>query len=282
MADRHMADRHMAEKHTANRHIDLDHARRAFARYLERFDTNDPKIALKVRHTYAVVDAATYLADSEGLSPEDRDLAQLIALLHDIGRFEQLRVFHSYDDRNASHASIGLQLLFNDGRIRDFIATDAYDKIIYEAIRDHSLLAIAPDVTGRALLHARLVRDADKLDNFRVKTVDPVESMLDESAAELGRESVSDNIYQDFMAHRPIRRDDRHTKLDMWVSYLAFVYDFNFRSSYTYVLDHDYLHACVARIPYATPQTAERMAAIEREATAYCREQAGEKPLEWR
>jgi HD superfamily phosphohydrolase YqeK len=74
-------------------HIDRDRAAHAFERYVERFDPQDPKIALKVEHTRRVADLAEKIARSlpEGASPEYVDLAWLLGLLHDVGRFEQVR-----------------------------------------------------------------------------------------------------------------------------------------------------------------------------------------------
>lgn len=253
--------------------ISMEHARRAFIEFLKPFNCQDPKIALKIRHTYAVIKASEYLADFLHLEGEEKDLALLIGLLHDIGRFEQLTLFDSYDDNLMSHADCGLKVLFTDDRIRDFVDTDEYDEIIYHAIKNHSLFAIDPALSGRALLHARIIRDADKLDNFRVKTEDPVSAMLDISAEELGSIDVSDHILAEFLAHHQIKKEDRHTKMDMWVSFIAFIFDFNFPASHQYVLEHHYIEGNVDRIPYSNPETARKMERIRREALDFCREQ---------
>ena len=66
---------------------------------------------------------------------EDENLAKLIALLHDIGRFEQIRLYHTFSDKDSiNHAEFGAKLLFEDGLIRKFVETDKYDKIIKNAI----------------------------------------------------------------------------------------------------------------------------------------------------
>lgn len=257
----------------------LEHAKETFHNYVSQYDLNDPKIALKVRHTYAVVDACGYLADSLELDEENRDLALLIGLLHDIGRFEQLTRFNSYDDNLLPHAECGLEVLFDQNNIRSYIESDRYDDIIYAAIKNHSLFAIDPAVSGQTLLHAKIIRDADKLDNFRVKAVDPIEAMLDVDEEYLGADGVSDNIFRDFMEHRPILKADRHTKLDMWISYLAFIYDFNFPASYQYVLDHHCIESNIDRIRYTNPDTAEKMAAIRAEAISFCREKCSRRDL---
>lgn len=44
--------------------------------------------------------------------------------------FEQIKRFNSFDDRNIDHAKLGVQVLFKEGMIRNFIDDDQYDEII--------------------------------------------------------------------------------------------------------------------------------------------------------
>lgn len=254
--------------------ICITRAKAAFQQFLTQFDTSDPKIALKIRHTYGVMDACDYLAKAMHLSETDHQLALLIGLLHDIGRFEQLTRFNSYDDNLLPHAECGLEVLFDQNHIRDFVTTDKYDDIIYHAIKNHSTYAIDSSLPGQKLLHAQIIRDADKLDNFRVKTEDSIPAMLDVTEEELGQESVTDTIFQCFKDHKLILKSDRRTHMDMWISYLAFIFDFNFPASYQFVLDHDYINLNIDRIPYSNPDTAEKMAQIKEIASSYCKEKA--------
>lgn len=66
------------------------------------------------------------------LNDEDKDLAMLIALLHDIGRFDQAKQmkFFREDLMNYDHAKLEVKLLFESGEIRKFIKTDKYDNVI--------------------------------------------------------------------------------------------------------------------------------------------------------
>ena len=57
---------------------------------------NDDKVRLKIVHTYGVVKQSEEIAKRMRLSEEDTELARMIALLHDIGRFEQLKRFDSF------------------------------------------------------------------------------------------------------------------------------------------------------------------------------------------
>ena len=78
--------------------MDFSHAKKIFADYLRQYDSGNDKIRLKIVHTYGVVDAAAFIAKGLSLSHEDTALALHIALLHDIGRFEQLKKYDSFDD----------------------------------------------------------------------------------------------------------------------------------------------------------------------------------------
>ena len=49
----------------------------------------------------------------------------------------------------------------------------------------------------RILLHARLIRDADKLDNCRVKLEDPLETFAGGSAEEIGAQKISPKVRAD-------------------------------------------------------------------------------------
>ena len=71
--------------------LDYSKARNEFEKYLDGYDRTDDKIKLKIIHTYGVAEQSEKVARRMGLSEEDVTLARIIALLHDIGRFEQLK-----------------------------------------------------------------------------------------------------------------------------------------------------------------------------------------------
>lgn len=71
--------------------IDKDKARRAFEDYTNRYDVTNKKIWLKVEHTYRVAELCEVISASVGYAGQDDALAWLVGLLHDVGRFEQIR-----------------------------------------------------------------------------------------------------------------------------------------------------------------------------------------------
>ena len=96
--------------------IDRDREQRAFAAYTEHYNAADPKVKLKIDHTYRVAALCARIARSLSLPPEDVDLAWLCGLLHDVGRFEQLRRYNTFiDSQSVSHAALSVQVLFDEG-----------------------------------------------------------------------------------------------------------------------------------------------------------------------
>lgn len=251
--------------------IDLGHAKREFQIYLKEFDTQDPMIQLKIRHTFSVVDFSQYIAEDLQLKEEQTALANLIALLHDIGRFDQLKTYHSYDDsKTMNHAMHGVELLFGEQRlIERFIADRSYDRMIKCAIANHNKYQIEEGLSGEELLQAQLIRDSDKTDNFKVKEQEPLEAIFGKEVSAIGKERISDEILEQFLQHRQIRREDRKTHMDTWVSFLAFIFDYNFCSGLKLILEQRYIDRLVDRIPYQCPETKLRMEQIRECANAY-------------
>ena len=143
--------------------IDLLKAQKAFQKYISHYDSTIPSIRLKIIHTYKVIECSEYLCHKLHLSKEDSDLASLIALLHDIGRFEQWMRYQSFaDHKTIDHALFSSQLLFDEGLIREFIEDDQYDDIIKHAIEQHNRYQVEDGFDEKTLLFIHLIRDADK------------------------------------------------------------------------------------------------------------------------
>lgn len=258
--------------------IDIEYAQRAFQKYLAPYDASDDKIRLKIVHTFHVKRASGEIAKRLGLSDEDARLALLIGLLHDIGRFEQLRIYHSFiDAETIDHAVLGVKILFEDGKIRDFIKDDSYDKIIREAILNHNRYAIEDGLSERSLLHAKLIRDADKLDNYRVKLEDSIETMLGAGITEanLGGFKISDAVYEEAKKQISVLSGLRKTPMDIWVSYLAVTFDIYFNDTLKIIDEQDYIRRLAGRVAYTDPETKERVRLLEASVLSYIRERIG-------
>ena len=80
--------------------MDIDKAKLEFIKYTNDYKKEESHlINLKIDHTFRVMDLCKEIADSLGLSEEKVDLARLCGLLHDLGRFEQVKQTDSFSDR---------------------------------------------------------------------------------------------------------------------------------------------------------------------------------------
>lgn len=250
--------------------LDFNKAKRTFQDYLKQYDLTDGKIKLKIRHTFGVITLSEYIGKDLKLKEEDIELAKIIALLHDVGRFEQIKVFDDFRDyETLDHAELGVKILFEDNLIRNFIEEDIYDNIILKAIKNHNKLNIEDNLNEEELLHAKIIRDADKTDNFRVKANDNFEDIFNSSKEKLENAAISDKIYNDFMNDKIIISSERITDIDHWVSYLAFIFDYNFNSGLKYIKEKNYINILVDRIEYKLEDTKIKMETIRKHAIDY-------------
>ena len=252
--------------------LNFEAAKQFFEEYLDGYDRENDKVKLKIIHTYGVVEQSRNLAERLMLSEEDTSLAMIIALLHDIGRFEQLKRYDSFEPATMDHAAYGVKVLFEEGMIRRFVACDVWDDIIRTAIAKHSDFILEGIDEERTLFHAKLIRDADKLDNCRVKLEDDLETFMGATAAEIGAQRISPKVREDALAGRSIYSPDRETLMDYWVSYLAYFYDLNFRESLDIVEENDYVRRIFDRVPYTEPGTRQTMEKLREKLVTYVRE----------
>ncbi len=112
-------------------------------------------------------------------------------------------------------------------------------------------------------MHARIIRDADKLDNCRVKLEDTMETMLGVSASEVGKTTVSPEVMEQFRRKESILASTRKTKMDYWLSYMAYFFDINYRVSMEMIRENNYVARLLGRIPYSNPQTRAQAAEVE-------------------
>ncbi|MCR5467763.1 MAG: HD domain-containing protein [Lachnospiraceae bacterium] len=253
---------------------DFTKAKHAFQIYLRDFDTKDDKIALKVAHTMRVVQVAEEISTKMNLDKEDVLLAKFIGLLHDIGRFVQLKETGSFDDSIVPHAVLSNRILFDEGKIRNFIETDEYDNIMYESIKNHGVFKPDEILTGRELLHSKIIRDADKIDNFHTKLIEDIPTMLDVTMEELCMEDISEYAYNTFAAHEPLLNAKRETHLDMWISYIAYIYDLNFKESLEIVREHDYANRLFERVNCKNENTYRKMGELSEIMEKYLQEKS--------
>jgi HD domain len=235
---------------------DLEHLKKWFTDYVADFYTDDPvhnsTIRLKEKHTKRVCENIMLLGKALGLSNEEMMMAETMALFHDIGRFKQYTIYGTFKDMDSeNHALLGLRELttYNvlDGCTKD------EKKWITKAIANHNASAISNKENEKSLLYIRLLRDADKLDiwkvfldhfNTRDKQPNPVvEFSLPDDP------TFSPRVLSAFSQERFVRFQDLNTLNDFKLLLLSWVFDLNFPASIQLVKDRGYVEKIGATLP---------------------------------
>lgn len=239
--------------------INIEKSKREFKKYVSNYDIKDRKIQVKIAHIERTANIAKKIAKSLNLSREDIELAELIGLLHDIGRFEQVKRYQTFVDRNSvNHGELGVKILFEEGIIRKFIENTQYDDIIKTSILNHNRNRNNLEfLNKKEEIHSKIIRDADKTDIIYVMTFEEKQVIWEKE--DLSKEEMTDEIYQEFMKEEEIDYNKRKTSVDFLVSHFAFVYDFYYPYGLKIVKEKKYYDKIYQRFKFENKQTEKRM-----------------------
>lgn len=223
-------------------YIDQTKALDAFAAYIRPYDAADPKVKLKIDHTYRVAALCRRIAQSIALPPADADLAWLCGLLHDVGRFEQLRRFGTFDDAHSiDHAAASAEVLFDRRHIRDYLTDDAADALLRTAVAQHSAYRLPDGLDRRTKQFCEILRDADKVDILRVNVEVPMEEIYNVTTQALRTSAISPAVEQAFYEHHAVLRALKRCPADNAVGHASLVYELVYPESRRAVQEQGYL-----------------------------------------
>jgi len=214
--------------------MDLELVKKVFDEYITNYDMTDKKINLKYVHSYKVMELMKDLSERLELNDEEIVLAQIIGLLHDIGRFEQVKRYDSFNDRKTcDHGDLGCTYLFDEEHIKDFgiDINSSEARIIEKAIRNHNKVGILEELNDKELLFAKMIRDMDKVDIYRVISVE-YERYFDAN-------EVTEEVLKMFSEGKSIPHTITKSKSDGLITELAFVYDIYFNEGFDILAETD-------------------------------------------
>ena len=232
--------------------MDRTHALAAFWDYVGAYDPSSPRIALKVDHTLRVASLCQRIARAHGLDAESVDLAWLAGLLHDIGRFEQVRRYDTFNDAaSVDHAALGAQLLFEaaDGApplVRRFVEDDRHDAQLACAVAHHSAYRLPTGLDTDTATLCNILRDADKIDILKVNCDCSVEVIYGVTEAAMRASEVSEACVRIFYEHRCLPRGVRQHPADIMLGHICFAWELVFAESLRIVREQGYLRRMLA------------------------------------
>ena len=231
--------------------IDIKKSKDEFMKYTNNYDIENENIERKIYHSLRVMEISKKIATNMGLENEKIELATLIGLLHDIGRFEQFKIYQTYSDlESIDHGDLGADILKQNNFIRNFIKEAKYDEIILKSVQNHNKYKIADDLNKEEKLFCKIVRDADKIDIL----YEAIEIFWKKGREEIQNDLISDKVYNEFLNKKLIKKDKNMKKngIDKLVLMLAFVFDINFHESLEILKKEDYLNKILSSVFIST------------------------------
>lgn len=226
-----------------------------FDRYVRRFDSPDPEvrtnIRIKIEHSKNVCGEISALGSGIGMDGPGLRFAETAALFHDIGRFEQLSRYGTFlDDRSVDHAELGISVLSSEGVLNGLCPEDRDG--IRRVICNHNRFAIPDGESGFLLIQSRLLRDADKLDIFRILIDYYRNGGGENSTVALGlsdRNEISRPVLEDLKAGRLVAMRHLATIHDFKLMKMGWVYDIHYAPTFAAVAERGYLEAIRDALP---------------------------------
>lgn len=250
----------------SNSHIVINRQRviDTFAAYVKNYNDEDSKVRLKIEHTYRVAGLCQAIGQSIGLSGADLDLAWVTGMLHDVGRFEQLRRYNTFDDSiSINHAYLGCDILFKEGKIRDYIEDGCEDELIYRAIYHHSDYRIPTDYDERTTMYCNILRDADKVDILKVNCDFPLEEIYNATTEEIRTGEITDEVLEAFKERHTILRSLKKTAVDNVPGHISLAFELVYPESVRQAVRQGYLDKMM-NFQSDNPATQEKMKEIKR------------------
>lgn len=242
--------------------IDRKKVIHAFETYVENYDKKEEKVRLKIEHTYRVSELCESIACSLKLGSEDTALAWLLGMLHDVGRFEQLKNYGTFiDSESIDHARYGAEILFDQEKIRDYIEDNSEDELIRTAIESHSAYRLPEGLGKRVRMFCQILRDADKIDILKVNVDFPLEEIYNVTSKELYSCQVTDKVMEAFEEGHAILRSLKKMPADHVVSHVSLVYELVYPRSLFLAYRQGYIEKIMA-FESENPKTREQFAHI--------------------
>jgi len=236
--------------------VDLLNLQQWFSRYCKSFSFDNEEerknIALKELHSLNVSENMLSIAQSALQNSNKVLIAEAIGLLHDIGRFPQYAQYRTFRDSDSvNHGRLGAEVI-EEKNVLSSLPPDEQE-LILDAVRFHNAYAIPAGLDPEKKFFLKMIRDADKLDIWRVFAEyyekDPSER---ESAAGLGlsdRAEYSDNVLACLTEKRLSRLSDLKTLNDFGLMQLTWVYDLNFPVSFRLASERGHIDRIISILP---------------------------------
>ena len=251
--------------------MDRNHVLKEFEKYTSAYNPEDVKVKLKIDHTYRVAELCDKLAKSLNLAREECDFAWMSGMFHDIGRFEQLRIYHTFQDNiSVNHAALSADILFKKEKLIDcFIDDKDFDyELMEKVIRYHNVYILPANQGERERMFCNILRDADKIDILRVNCETPPTEIYDLPEEAFTEAEITDEVFEAVMRSEHVDRNFSKTGIDYVLGHMAFVFGLVFSESFRQVKNQGYIWQ-LTDFKSNNPETVRKMQMIKENLIKY-------------
>lgn len=204
-----------------------------FKDYVSKYNQSDSRIKLKINHTYRTMSFASLLAQYLKLNEKEINKAETIALFHDIGRFDQIIKYGTFNDyKSIDHGDLGEEILKNNGYT---------DEVILNAVKYHNKYDIPNDLTKEEIFYAKIIRDADKIDNLNMTYEGDNDFIY-----------ISEDIIDYYKAKQMIPKNITKNRIDSQLCILSYIFDINFKESFEIIDNLNVVDKMIESLFYQT------------------------------
>ncbi len=207
---------------------------------------------LKREHTNKVIGYTEVLTRSLKCDEDTILIAEMSALLHDVGRFEQYRIYKSFlDSESKDHAEIALKLIEENGWLDTL--TKFSKNMIKKVIYYHNKYSISETENPAVVFISKILRDADKIDILDIASKEFSEETKIKNPAFSYNLKESDEISRpvllSMLSGKMPNKSDLRTVADFKMLQISLVYDINFRESFLIINKNKYLKRIFETLP---------------------------------
>ncbi|MFH2091079.1 MAG: HD domain-containing protein [Pseudomonadota bacterium] len=234
----------------------MQHFRNWFYSYIETFSSSQKdvreNILLKKMHTKRVCKEILQIGQKLGLKEDALRFLELTALFHDIGRFEQYARYKTFADyKSENHAEMGVRILKKSDVLN--CLNDSLGELVCRIVSYHNRACLPDWETGRCLFYSKLLRDADKIDIWKVLTDYYLcRDGVSNKAIELelpDTPEISDKVYEAVINKKIVDICHVRNLNDFKVLQIGWVFDINFKPALDAVIDRNYIGLICSVLP---------------------------------
>ncbi len=223
-----------------------------FNSYVEPYlmiDEIASSLRIKKEHTFQVLSLGQEIMKD---FPENLHFPlQLACLFHDIGRFEQMRIYKTFHDPiSCNHALLSMKVLKDNKVFKDI--PKEIRELAYTAIALHNRFIFPTKLPENHNIISLAVRDADKIDILRVMVENFVNAKEDSDTLLLhvkDEPTYTPEILQSYLEKSAIRYSDLRYVNDFRILLCGWLNDINYSTSFKIIKEKNYFLTILKDLP---------------------------------